>query len=86
MSGGTKDTAYIALRIALTEILCKCCLPPIVLDESFCHIDSERLSRMLSFLNDEAENYNLQSIILSSHHREAKLMDSMNYSFNLSEL
>ncbi len=86
MSGGTKDTAYIALRIALTEILCKSCPPPIVLDESFCHIDSERLSKMLSFLSEEAENHNLQSIILSSHRREAKIMDSMNYSFNLSEL
>ena len=86
MSGGTKDIAYIALRTALTEILCKNCLPPLVLDESFCHIDSERLSKVLAFLLSEAENYNLQSIILSSHRREAKIMESMNYSFNLSEL
>lgn len=82
MSGGTKDAAYIALRIALTELLCKENVPPLIFDESFCHIDDERLNRILRLINRLSENDLRQVLILSSCDRENRMMQHEAYPFN----
>lgn len=82
MSGGTKDAAYIALRIALTELLCKENVTPLIFDESFCHIDDERLNHILKLINRLSENDFRQTLILSSFDREIGIMRSKEYPFN----
>ena len=82
MSGGTKDAAYTALRIALTELLCKENVPPLIFDESFCHIDDERLNRILRLINRLSENDLRQVLILSSCDRENRIMHHEAYPFN----
>ncbi|MBR6917953.1 MAG: AAA family ATPase [Clostridia bacterium] len=50
LSEGTKDAAYIALRLALTTSLCDVSSPVIVFDECFSRLDDARLSSVLSLL------------------------------------
>lgn len=72
LSSGTSDIAYISLRIALVDLLCKKTLPVFVFDESFTRLDDERLLLMLSFLK-EAFSDNSQAIILSCQDREKNI-------------
>lgn len=50
LSQGTSDMAYLALRIALAHHAAAKSIPPVILDESFAHIDRERTEAMLSAL------------------------------------
>ena len=72
LSSGTSDIAYISLRIALVDLLCKKTLPVFVFDESFTRLDDERLLLMLSFL-EKAFSDNSQAIILSCQDREKNI-------------
>lgn len=73
LSQGTLDELYLAVRLALCEmILPKEEAPPIVLDDVFVNFDDERLARALSLLSEMAETR--QIIIFTCHTREARLM------------
>lgn len=71
LSSGAIDTAYIALRVALAEYMCKD-KPILVFDDSFAKIDDERLSVILETLEKLSEEY--QVVILSCHAREAEML------------
>lgn len=71
LSAGAYDTAYIALRVALAEQLCKN-KPTLIFDDSFAKIDDERLENILEVLYKLSEEY--QIMILSCHDREAKIL------------
>ncbi len=71
LSSGAIDTAYIALRVALAEYLCKD-KPTLVFDDSFAKIDDNRLSAMLGVLVSLADEY--QIVILTCHKREEMIL------------
>ena len=56
LSDGTKDTAYLCLRLALLKLIYKNGNPPLVLDDAFCHLDEKRVEAMMKILSSECEN------------------------------
>ncbi len=71
LSGGTRDLAYIAVRMALIDVLYTE-KPPVVFDESFAHQDNVRARSMMkavAFLADEGH----QSFVFTCRAREAAL-------------
>lgn len=72
MSGGTRDAAYLALRLALTQLLCPSETPPVMLDEALSQLDEVRARALLTLLTDWCDEGN-QCILFTCHTREAKL-------------
>ena len=83
LSGGTKDAAYIALRLALTEQLCRCANPVMIFDESFCRIDDDRLVSLLGELERSGGD---QTLILSSNDRETKALGKLGCGYSAAML
>ena len=75
LSGGTRDLAYIAVRMALVDMLYTEC-PPLCFDESFAHQDNVRArSMMKSLIHLGTEGY--QSFVFTCRAREATLASEM---------
>ena len=75
LSGGTRDLAYIAVRMALIDMLYTE-KPPVCLDESFAHQDNVRAKSMMkSLAHLGSEGY--QSFIFTCRAREATLASEM---------
>ncbi len=74
VSSGTKDIAYVSLRLALAELFSKNGKKiPVVFDEAFARLDDGRLCNMLSIAEKYASD-NCQAIVLTSQTREAEIM------------
>lgn len=76
LSKGTKDAAYIALRLALVELICAGDPPPVLFDESFTQLDDTRTQKMLNML------WNLglddkQTVLFTCHKREGEMLKKM---------
>lgn len=69
LSRGTLDLFYLALRIAISELIHAEDPCPLILDEPFAHFDDERLSAALGVL----ESLNRQVILFSCQRREAQM-------------
>ncbi len=69
MSAGTQDIAYLSLRLALIKVLFREGTPPLIFDESFTRLDSDRLRNVLRLLEKAAET-GIQVIILTAQPRE----------------
>ena len=75
LSGGTRDLAYVAVRMALIDMLYTE-KPPVCLDESFAHQDNVRAKSMMkSLAHLSLEGY--QSFIFTCRAREATLASEM---------
>ena len=75
LSGGTRDLAYISVRMALIDMLYTE-KPPIVLDESFANQDNQRARSMMRACAHLAlEGY--QSFIFTSRQREGALASEL---------
>lgn len=72
LSGGTRDAAYFALRIALCSIFYKEEKPPLLLDEVFAHTDDDRTKNALSML-DTLSDDGYQILLFTCHSRESEL-------------
>ena len=75
LSGGTRDLAYIAVRMALIDMLYTE-KPPVCLDESFAHQDNVRARSMmksLAYLGNEG----YQSFVFTCRARESALASEM---------
>ena len=83
LSAGTSDIAYISLRLALAETLCKNKMPPFVFDESFARMDDERLRSALCII-EKKFNKGGQAIIFTCHGRESSLAKNTVRSTSLS--
>lgn len=66
MSRGTSDLVYLSLRIALADEIIKKEAPFMVFDESFAHIDADRVERMISLMVDG------QYFVFTCHSDEAE--------------
>ena len=81
LSAGTKDMAYIALRVALIMQIYKNECPPIIFDESFCQFDDKRIERAMELLYSLAKE-GIQIILFTSHKREADVCKKQNFGYN----
>lgn len=72
LSAGTKDAAYLSLRIALFMRIFGSELPPLILDEALCQIDDIRAERSLAMLGEICEG-GIQCLLFSSHKRENEI-------------
>ncbi len=75
LSGGTRDLAYISVRMALIDMLYTE-KPPICFDESFAHQDNIRAKSMMKALSHLAKD-GYQSFIFTCRQREANLAAEM---------
>ena len=71
LSGGTRDLTYVALRMALIDIL-YADKPPVCFDESFAHQDNARAKSMMQAVRKLSDN-GQQSFIFTCREREALL-------------
>ena len=65
LSGGEQEQLYLAARLALAEILAKKERQMVVLDDVLTATDTGRLARIMTILEESAEN--LQILILTCH-------------------
>ncbi|MBQ8207882.1 MAG: AAA family ATPase [Clostridia bacterium] len=72
LSAGTRDAAYLSLRLALINVLYKNEMPPLLLDEVLSQIDDGRAKNVLSMLRKYCEN-GKQSLLFSCHTRESAM-------------
>lgn len=71
LSGGTRDAAYLCLRLSLMLRIYEGELPPLMMDESLCQLDGVRMGRTLSLLGRLCENH-FQCLLFTCHGREAE--------------
>ena len=76
LSCGTKDLAYLGLRLGLVKALFATETPPLVFDESFSRLDDRRLAMVFTYLSSYAEGGN-QIILFTSGRRERKFAEAM---------
>lgn len=72
LSGGTRDAAYLSLRLALSALLCPVEPPPVLLDESFAQLDDDRAGKLIGMLCELCAGER-QCLIFTCHGREAGL-------------
>lgn len=75
LSAGTTDAAYLALRLALLELLYPNEQPPLLLDESLVQLDDERASAVLGLLAERCDA-GTQCLLFTCQTREAKMLDT----------
>lgn len=73
MSTGTRDLAYLSLRLALMSLIHTRSVPPVIFDESFARIDDRRLRMTFRLIAEYAEN-GYQAILFTSQKRDAVIM------------
>ena len=76
LSKGTRDAAYIALRIALAELICQDNLPPLLFDESFTQLDDKRTQAMLQMLLEYTAD-GAQTLLFTCHKREGEMLKEL---------
>ena len=75
LSEGTDNLLYLALRIAMCEIVLSGDEPcPIILDDALFTFDDARMATTLDFLRETAKGR--QIILFSCHSREAKYFEN----------
>lgn len=72
MSGGTRDAAYLSLRIALMMQIYAGELPPLLMDEALCQLDDRRVAEVLSFLSRMCGEQ-MQVLLFTCHTRERQI-------------
>ena len=82
LSSGTRDAAYLSLRLALFMRIFKEELPTLVLDESLCQLDGTRAEKMLNLLGRLADE-GIQTLLFTSHSREIDICESAGIKYNV---
>lgn len=84
LSSGTMDQIYLALRLAIADIINKNNEPlPLLFDDCFALYDNERLEATLRWLND---NYKGQIILFTCHTREKEILSKLKLKYNFVEI
>ena len=73
MSTGTKNLAYISLRLSISDMLGAENPIPTIFDEATAHLDDNRARQFLKVLSDRADS-GVQHILFTCHKREAELL------------
>ena len=72
LSAGTRDAAYLSVRLALISVLYRIGQPPLLLDEVLSQIDDTRAAAVLSMLAEYCGN-GIQCLLFSCHTRESSM-------------
>ena len=80
MSAGTRDSAYMCLRLALIDLVFSETRPPLVLDDAFVRLDGDRLLNMLELVKTVSSKG--QVFIFSCHDREEQILESTGTEYN----
>lgn len=83
LSVGTIDQLYLSLRLSMVEELSEEKMP-IILDEVFAYYDTERLTNILKYINEEFKNH--QVIIFTCTNREKEILEKLEIKYNICEL
>ena len=81
MSTGTRDMAYLSLRLALSDVISGEEELLVMLDEATAHMDDTRAKNLITLLSDRAEKGH-QHILFTCHKREAALLCGIGVEFN----
>ncbi len=81
LSGGTRDAAYLSLRISLFMRIFAGEEPPLILDEAFCQLDDKRARRLLKLLSGLCTD-GAQCLLFTSHKREREFSKADKIEFN----
>lgn len=73
LSAGTRDSAYLCLRLALADMLFGGSRVPVVLDDAFAHIDESRLRAMMRALGEASQRH--QIFIFTHGEREKNALN-----------
>ena len=85
LSAGTKDLAYLSLRLALLSVLYKEGFPPLALDDALTQLDDNRVRNALAVLSKYCADGG-QCLLFSCHTREREFLDSEKISANIIQL
>ncbi len=77
LSGGTRDAAYLALRLALIKQIFRGELPPLMMDEALCQMDDCRMKRMLSLLERLCREQGIQCLLFTCQSRECAACEEL---------
>lgn len=80
MSTGTRDTAYLSLRMALCDVISPEGALPVILDEATAHMDDNRAKNLVKLLSGRADA-GRQHILFTCHEREAELLSCADADF-----
>ncbi len=76
LSKGTRDAAYLSLRMALADLVCPTHPLTLMMDEGLSLLDEDRAKRVLSVLFTYTQNGG-QCLLFTCHKREAALMSEI---------
>lgn len=71
LSAGAKDSAYLSLRLALTELFFGGAGMPLILDDAFGRLDDDRLAAMLKILSAAGEKHQIFLFCCTSREEQA---------------
>ncbi len=80
LSAGTRDSAYLSLRLALADMLYGGCSVSMILDDAFVRMDDERLSMISHALDEAAKKH--QIFILTHGEREKSALNNAGIAYN----
>ncbi|PKM62318.1 MAG: hypothetical protein CVU97_05965 [Firmicutes bacterium HGW-Firmicutes-21] len=84
LSAGTRDSAYLCLRLALIRLLYGGVNPPLILDDAFGRVDDKRLEAILMLLSETDTDY--QTFIFTCGDREQKILEGAGKAYTLLSL
>lgn len=84
LSAGTRECAYIALRLALADAMYPGVSVPLIFDDAFVCIDDIRLPQLMKLLSRLSESRQITVITCSD--RESRALDSLGISYSKQEL
>jgi uncharacterized protein YhaN len=76
LSAGTKDSAYLSLRLALLEVIFRDDRPFLAIDEALAQLDDKRATAALKLLASYC-NSGGQCLLFTCHSREEKLLEGI---------
>ena len=85
LSGGTRDSVYLALRISLMSQIFSEDMPPLMMDEALCQLDDARAEKTVVLLS-ELTRTDMQILLFTCHKREAEICEKIGMEANIIEL
>ena len=81
MSTGTRDMAYLSLRLALADVISGEGKLVVMLDEATAHMDDTRAKNLLRLISERA-GAGAQHILFTCHGRESRILSEIGAEYN----
>ena len=87
LSSGTKDAAYLCLRLALLRLIYQqAAVPPVILDDAFARLDDKRLETMISVITEFSQAEKAQVLMFTCTPREREALEGLGKNINRLEI